>query len=142
MATTDLRNSSTAMPGSPNKQAITIQKQVDFSSNNGDDGDLFTVMNLFAGQIAAFVVVPTTAEGATATIEMKTTETTAQTILSAADINATTPLIGDGADGDAAMKWFYIVEDTTVQIETNNDSTDTAVLDVKAYILDTPVDVD
>ena len=135
MSTYDLTNSSTELPATPNKQAYAVQKEVSFVTDPGGDGDLFTVMALPANCLVAFSVEVETVEGGAATIEMKTTEDTPQTILTGASINSAVTLIGDGADGDAAVVMFYTHAATTVQIETNTALTGAAVLQVRALIV-------
>ena len=141
MANTDLRSSSDNLPATPMKQAFSVKKRVSFATNNGGAADTFNVATVKKGQLIAVVVDLLTAEGGVATIDIVTTETTPQTILDDGSINGTGVLIGDGADGDAALVWFYILEDAILNIVTNTASTDTAVLDVDVFTIDASVDL-
>ena len=139
--TTDLRSASTQLPATPMKQAFSVVKEVSFATYNGDDGDLFTIMNLPANCLAACVVEVETGEGAAVTIDVNTTESSAQQFLNNASINTAGNLIGDGDDGDASLIWFYITEACTVQIETNDDNTDAAVLQVRMFVIEAGVEL-
>ena len=124
MATTDLRSNAGSYPiGGAFKKKI----DVDFSTYNGGDGDKFTLMDLKEGMMVSAIVKPTTAEGGAATIELQTTETTPQVLITGGDINATAALGG--------TEFWLILEDCELEIETNTAATDTAVLEVHVAVV-------
>lgn len=135
MSALDWRESTSEVPsGNRPNQSITV----DFDTTNVTAADVITLTNLKAESLYAVVVEVTTGEGATATVDLATGETSPQVFLSNASIETTgTELIGDGADGDAALVWIYVPADTTLKMTVDHNM-DAAVLEVKLFRLYCP----
>jgi hypothetical protein len=142
MATTvDLRGGSDNLPATPMKQGFSVKKRVSFVTNPAGATDIRNVMTLKQGQFYAVVVDLLTAEGGAATIDIVTTETSPQTVLDDGSINGTGVLYGDGADGDAAPIWFYVLDDCILNIVANTAATGAAVMDVDVFVMDASIDL-
>lgn len=135
-----------AYPFVDKAKCYVLKNQVDFDDDfttavpaaSGDSMDIFSVK---ADCLIALIVERETAEGGTATIDVTTTETSAQTILDNADINGTGTLYGDGADGDATLVWFYVASACNIRVLFNN-ALDNAVVTFRLVCIDmsgTPV---
>ena len=141
MATTNLRATGTKYPALPKGGTILLEKQIDFSDDNGGANDVFQLFDITAGTLIIGVSIEVeTGEGATSTIEVGLSAggTTDSTFMTGASIETAVWLVGDGADGDApaTIVTSMVLVDTIFVLETNTAATDTAVINVKVLVAD------
>lgn len=143
MATVDLRledSNSDSYPGIPGApQASELSMVLDFAETNRDAADVLQLFRLKANTVIleAYVCV-VTAEGATATFDLKTDEGSPQTLLSNANGNAAGTKVADGADGDdtsAAVPFIIGTTDCNITL-TVDHAMDTAKYFVYLRVLD------
>jgi hypothetical protein len=129
MANQDFRSGATEASWLASKKPIELRATLDFSSTNVSASDVCQALNLKAGYFGQVFLRVTTAEGGTATADVKTDETTPQVFLEAVDLNVAGLKYGDTADGDAAPLPLYIGEDCVLGIVPDN-ALDAAVVQV------------
>lgn len=137
MATYDLRDDSTST--TPPAHVNTMQrmsKRLDFSVTGYTAADVLQLFRIPANCRLEVYVDVATAEGGTFTFDVKTDESSPQTLISNADGNVAGVKTCDGADGDAAPIIFWTGTSACNLTLTVDHTVDTAVLGVTVFIAD------